>query len=61
MAKIFWIVTYGNLGLEVSHFTKQSQFKKALKEAEKMHRYDIIDTYMDGETEIELTMTIVSP
>jgi hypothetical protein len=55
MIKIYWVATYGNMGLEVEHFTSERLYKIAIKQAEEEHRSGHLDSYTHGEEIVNLT------
>lgn len=47
--KLWYVATYGDFGIEVTHFTKKREYNAAVKEAEKGHERGDYDTYTHGE------------
>lgn len=54
MLKIYWVATYGDMGLEVEHFTSERLYKIATNRAEREHSEGGLDSYTHGEETIEL-------
>jgi hypothetical protein len=48
---IWYVATYGNMGLLVEHFRDQGAYEKAVAEAELMWEAGDLDSYVHGEVE----------
>jgi len=44
----FYVATYGDMGLDVSFYSDPLEYGRAVKEAERLHRADDLDSYVNG-------------
>ncbi|QIG66742.1 hypothetical protein EVB27_072 [Rhizobium phage RHph_TM16] len=51
--KIWWVATYGPLGLDVTHFVTERAHDNAVKVAERDHSNGKLDSYTNGYFSIE--------
>lgn len=55
--KIYWVATYGDMGLEVEHFTSYAAYARAARKAEREHDNGDLDSYTHGEQPLRLKLS----
>lgn len=55
--KIYWLATYGNMGLQVEFFNSERKYKRACKEADEDHASGGIDSYTCSDETILISLT----
>ena len=45
---VYWVATYGSMGLDVQFYPNKRQYDAAVAEAEDDHDNDRIDSYLHG-------------
>ncbi|QIV65919.1 hypothetical protein Cp1R7AA1_023 [Mesorhizobium phage Cp1R7A-A1] len=51
MNRLFFVATYGDMGLEVEFFTDPLAYGRAIKDAMKLHERGDLDSYTNGNAE----------
>lgn len=49
---LWWVATYGDMGLEVEHFDDPLAYGRAIREAEQQHGRGELDSYTYGDAMI---------
>jgi hypothetical protein len=48
---IYWVATYGDMGLEVEHFAAKAEYELAVHRARADWEHGELDSYTNGELE----------